>query len=472
MSSVLRPFPATPRFGISRRHIIVGFGIAAFAAISLLSAHFLTSGTKVGVVFAAILATAPIWVYLSIRRPFIFPFALYALLVPFSNLIAIGSVGTLTKLVGALSVGALLFYIIRTKQIVRPPTAVYAWLAFLAFALASILWAMDPQRSLSLIPILLDNFFLFAIVAITPVTSSDLRIVLSAIVIGGLCAAAYGAYQLTHGASVYQNRISLQSFMNETDTLDPDAFGTMLLLSASLALTAILSARSIWLKLLYLCGFAILMMGIYGSATRGAFLAMIAIIIYLVWQSKHRVQMLVVTAVAGLASLLLPTYLWTRIIHDNTGSGRLYIWKIGLDAFSHRWAFGSGIANFPVAYNQFFLRVYEPYSTVWNRAPHNFILMFAVELGVVGLALLAWALIAQYKSVADIQPTHPLYNLRVGLQAGFIGLLVGSMFFDVIYWKWAWLTFIALVMVRNASLSAPEYLAKPLPRRLFGIRSA
>ena len=95
----------------------------AIAAVGLMAiaAMLLASGSKSGAVLALALAGAPELLYLAIRRPFIFPFGLYAVLVPFNHIIVISGLGTLTKFAGILASVALLLAVVRTKRVVRPP---------------------------------------------------------------------------------------------------------------------------------------------------------------------------------------------------------------------------------------------------------------------------------------------------------------------------------------------------------------
>jgi len=451
------------------RLVVVALG-TAMALAALAAAILLETGASRSIALSIAVAAAPLGLYLSIRRPLIFPFALYTILVPFSELVFISGMGTLTKLVGGLAIVALVFYMLRTRRTVRPPAALFAWLALIAWACTSIFWAIDTNLSLSLIGTLLQLFLMFAVVAVVPVTAFELRAILAAVTIGGVCAAAYGAYLFKQGADIQGNRIVLES-VTSSQTLDPNHFAASLLLPLSLAMMGALRTRGFWRKVLFLGLFGVLMLGVYASGSRGGFVGVAAVILYLLWKSRYRLQILLVGLVAGAASALVPTSLWARIISDPTsGSGRTGIWMIGAAAFRHYWLLGAGIANFPNAYNQSFLRVHPVLSLdwYWDRAPHDILLMIGVELGIVGLALFAWAVVAQFRTLRHVRLTHPLYDVRLALEGAFVGLMVAALFLDVMYWKYAWLVFMAMVLARSAALcSSPSVEAshiQPAPR--------
>ena len=66
-------------------------------------------------------------------------------------------------------------------------------------------------------------------------------------------------------------------------------------------------------------------------------------------------------------------------------------------------------------------------------------------MGLVGLLLLATALILQYRSVLVIPP-GPFAWLRPVMAASLIGLIVAAMFVDVLATKFAWLLFTEMLI--------------------------
>jgi len=437
-----------------KRRFVFAALAAVISLVALVAAYELRTGAPKNIVMALVIAAAPICLYVSIRRPLIFPFALYAIAVPFSNLVYLGGFGTVTKLIGVLAAAMLTFYVVRTKRVINPPVALFAWLTYIAWVCASIAWAIDPALSLASIGILLSLFLLYVVSTLVPVTPFELRVVLAAIAVGGLCAAAYGAYAFRSGMPTSNNRFYLQS-SNTDAAIDPNHFAASLLLPIAIVLMAALSTRNMLLKFgLFVCA-GVLMTGVYASASRGAFVAVLAMVVYFVWKSRKRLQIVFLAAAASVSGLFLPTAMWSRILKDpGNGSGRTVIWSVGLDALHRYWLLGAGILNFPNAYDQSYLKIYSPVFQQWSMAAHNILVQTAVELGVVGIGILVWVVASQFRILKDIKPGDELYTVRIGLEAAFIGMLTASMFLDVLFWKYSWLTFMAMALARSAAIDA------------------
>jgi O-antigen ligase len=438
------------------RLVFAGIAIVAVALMGI-AAILLISGSKTGAMLAFGIAAAPFLLYLTISRPFIFPFGLYAILVPFNHLIVISGLGTLTKGAAMLATAALLFTIVRTKRIVRPPTVLLAWLAFVTWACMSLAWALNPDESLSLIGTLLQLFILFAATALTPIGGGELRILLAMLVLGGTAAAAYGGELFLGGAQTFGNRLFLQSG-KAGEYLDPNHFAAALLLPIAIVLVGALRGSTLLVRFASVACFGVLMIGIYASGSRGGLVAVAALALYVLWRTRKWLQLAALVLLGGAMSFALKTAMWERFAADvGSGSGRTSIWTVGAHAFAAHPLIGAGAGNFPDAYNLSLLQMYTPVFASWDRGAHNLLLMVGVELGIVGLALLLWVLVGQSRVLRYIGPQHDLYDIRIALEAAFVSLLVISMFLDTLYWKYAWLTFTMLLVARSASLeSAPQ----------------
>jgi putative inorganic carbon (hco3(-)) transporter len=439
---------------------LASIAVAVVAALLMgIAGILLVSGSKTAAVLAFGIAAAPMLLYLAISRPFIFPFGLYAILVPFNHLIVISGLGTLTKGAAMLATAALLFTVVRTKRIVHPPTVLFAWLAFVTWACMSLAWALNPDESLSLIGTLLQLFVLFVATAVAPISSAELRILLAMLVLGGTAAAAYGGELFLGGAQTNANRLFLQSG-TAGEYLDPNHFAAALLLPIAIVLVATLRGPTLLVRFASIACFGVLMIGIYASGSRGGLIAVAALALFVLWRTRKWLQLAVIVLLAAALSFTLKTAMWARFAADmGTGSGRTSIWAVGAHAFTAHPVIGAGAGNFPDAYNLSLLQLYTPVFASWDRGAHNLVLMVGVELGLVGLALLLWVLIGQSRVLRHIGPRHDLFDIRIALEAAFVGLLVISMFLDTLYWKYAWLTFTMLVLARSASLETVPHRA-------------
>jgi O-antigen ligase len=167
-------------------------------------------------------------------------------------------------------------------------------------------------------------------------------------------------------------------------------------------------------------------------------------------------QLAVAAAVTVLVAAGAPTSVWQRFSTalQTGGSGRTSIWAVALEAAKHRLLQGYGIGNFPNAYDMFYLRVHQPYPFGWESPAHNLVMHYLVELGVVGLALIAGFFVAQFLSLRVISRSDDLYDYRVALEAAILAIAAVSLTIDLFTYKYAWLVFSVAALLRNAALSA------------------
>jgi O-antigen ligase len=416
--------------------------IAAWAAISM-------AGTKTGAVLALVAALGVPLAYAAVIAPTLFPLSLYLFLVPLDGLLDVGAVGTVTRILGAFSAAALLFYMIRTKRAVEPARSMVWWVLLYLWAAASMFWAIDVPTAQQSLPTELQLFGLYFVIAMFPIDRKMLSQVVFIAVAGAVAAGAYGDYYYHTSAAA----IAARFISNDSGNLNPDHFGASMILPIALCVTALVWTRNLFTRLGCLAGLAALLWAVDLSGSRGAALAVLAVMIYLLVRDRHRVQMAVMAGILFAAVLvtsgqnLIQRFSMSMV---NGGAGRTDIWRIGLHAFEQHWIFGAGYGNFPFAYDTAFINVFEPFYTKWHRASHNIILHAAVELGVIGAVFLIAAWIGQYRELRAIHESDPLYPLRLALEAGLIGLFVAGMFADIMTMKYTWTVFILIALARNA----------------------
>lgn len=422
----------------------IGLSVAAFL---FLEALLLTQDSKLFDVLALILTVVPVAIYFGIKRPLLFPFALFLALVPFDTLLLVSRAGTLTKFLAILSGFAALVFLIRTKKAV-PTSRSLLWWGVVAFWMtASVAWALDATLSWKYISTFLQLFSLYAIISMLPVTGKDLKVLLAAVVLGGTAAGAYGAYYFLHQPALLQERLFIA---NAETTVDPNLFGAALILPISLAVMSVLRMRRLGLKALYALPVAIMFGALLFTGSRGAILAVGVMFLYFFFRTPFRTQVGAVLATGIAMSFVVAPHIWTRFAQAGAtgGAHRIPIWHIGFAAFQQHWLIGAGIGNFVTAYDQVFLKAATLF-TQWSRAPHNLLLGTAAELGVVGLFFMLTAWFYQFKTVAHIKKGDAAYDLRVALEGSIIALFVASMFLDVIFTKFAWSTFLMLAILRS-----------------------
>ncbi|HET9029675.1 MAG TPA: O-antigen ligase family protein [Candidatus Aquilonibacter sp.] len=448
---------ATSLSGIAaaRRPAPSTLGAICIAILALLAAigAIMLAGTKTGFALAMLAVLGPVCAYSALTAPLVFPFALFVLLVPFDNLLGFSSFGTVTKLVAIMSGAALVLYLVRTRRIAIPDRQTFLWWgAFALWVILSLMWAIDPAYGATRVATLLQLMALYAAISLMPVDRRALGWLVAAIIASGVLAGGYGAYLFHSGVDVSKDG---RLFMADADTLiDPNQFAAALILPLTLALMAAVSVRRMSVRIALLLALLVLGGGVAVAGSRGAFLAILAALIYLMVRSRKRL------AIAGVAfggigiALAMYSNVLTRFSNaaSTGGAGREDIWKVGLAAFREHPIFGYGFGNFPYAFDQAFMLVSQNYYTRWHRAAHDILISTSVELGIVGLILLFGAAWKQFRSLRVIPDTDPLFSLRLAIEAGMIGLFFASLFLDTLTTKYFWLLFMLAAMTRNAAL--------------------
>jgi O-antigen ligase len=150
------------------------------------------------------------------------------------------------------------------------------------------------------------------------------------------------------------------------------------------------------------------------------------------------------------------------------GAGRLSIWKTAYAAFRKAWLLGSGTGNFQEAYDRSWFDVYHGTYLHWHIVAHNLIAQTAVELGGVGLALTLFAWWIQFRSLAKIESTSRYADLRITLEAATLGLLVSSLFLDIMWYKYTWEAFM-LAALTHQFVRSPAAEAAPIAAPVSGM---
>ena len=172
------------------------------------------------------------------------------------------------------------------------------------------------------------------------------------------------------------------------------------------------------------------------SGTRGAWLAVVVVVALFVLPQlpgRKRVAAIVAVVVLVVAAYQLPGV--ADLIAERSGNalstggaGRADIWTVAAQIYQSAPVLGVGFANFPIAYTPEAVAaasITSVYRLEVGNAPHNVVVGTAVELGPIGLVLLAGFL-------------GPLV-LRRGwgpdaatIQAALASLLVVALFLDVL----------------------------------------
>lgn len=459
LAALRRRGEPSPQLIVTAIMLCVGL-LAAYAVIAL-------AGTKTGMALALLCVAGPVALYAAIFWPQVFPFGLFVFLVPFDNLLVVSSLGTLTKFLAIASTVALVAWMLRTRRFVTPDRSVLAWGALMAWMLLSLIWAIDPQEAYGYLATSIGLFTLYAVASFFPVTASGLRMILLTVMASGVAAAVYGGFVFGSGRDIAGGgRLFLSndaSLTSASSFINPDHFGASMIVPFALILGVLSAAKNLWVRVFCTIGLSAVTYGVAISGSRGALLAIGLTFLYMAVRSRHRLAL----AALGLGGVAVAIALNPSILMrfgnatSTGGAGRADIWKVGIAAFRHYWLIGAGYANFPNAFDQNFLSVSQAYYTHWHRVSHNDLIGVAVELGIVGLAIFLGAWVMQFRALRRIPPEHPLYSIRVSLEASIIGLFAASFFLNTMTQKYIWLTFIVIALTRNCAFGQARRPAAP-----------
>lgn len=430
-------------------------------------------GSHTGMALALCLFMTPLAAYFAIKRPWLFPVSLYALLVPsdsYLNFTSLTGGSSLTKIAAILATGAMMAYLARNKRFVDPGRAVVGWLAYGAWASLTMLWGYDVETgTLVLWGTLWQLLFFYVILSVARIEEDEFRIIIVSWIIGNMFASVFGATVFGFGGAKFDNSGRLKAHFDPDNKLLSDLFSASFVFPVALMTMYIL--RTAWglKKLGLMLVFAVLIIGQFVVGSRGGILADGLVCVYYFFKGRYRGQLMFLAALAFTASFAFPTATWGRFLKPDPsgGSGRIEIWKVGLAALKDHWIWGGGFAQFENLYDKYFLTVWNQYYEHWHRGPHNIILQAWVEQGLIGLGimLLAWWL--TYKSMAHVPKDHPRYDERVAVEAGVFGAFVAAIFVGVMLSKFTFWMFTIVSLYRqvtlrsvNASLAAK----KPLDR--------
>jgi O-antigen ligase len=264
--------------------------------------------------------------------------------------------------------------------------------------------------------------------------------------------------------------VQWDNYLNEED-----AYGPLMCIGVGYCYYYYESLEKSFLKKMALITLFLCIVGVTVSFARGAFIVLIAVLLYLLLLSKNRVKTLIV----GLSSVFIILYsasvffpenaFWTEMSSSfegtstGTGRDRKVLWSVAWEEFKDNPILGVGSYNFGVKAPKYIEKVsesgkYLDPSQIWGRALHNGYFQILSELGIVGASVFLMILIDFYKSNSVIRiesknvsysdyPIRPenditihkeYYHISKGIQAGVFAFLLSAFFYDILYYNWFW----------------------------------
>lgn len=212
-------------------------------------------------------------------------------------------------------------------------------------------------------------------------------------------------------------------------------------------------------------------LAVFGTTSRGAFLGVLGMAVFLGLKSRHRVLTIVFGGAILIGLIGFMPDSWTDRMHgistheDHSAQSRLYTWQMILNLAAHNPITGGG---FLVTENP---NTWQTYATTeWLRAysPHSIYFQVLAEHGFVGLTiyLSIWVMAWRRCSLIIKRSTEPdmvwAGNLARMIQPSLIGFLIGGAFVNLAHYDLP-LYFVLLVVLCEVELKRQKLGATPQP---------
>lgn len=213
-----------------------------------------------------------------------------------------------------------------------------------------------------------------------------------------------------------------------------------------MCLYLIVRARSLWMRLLWGAAFAGLILGVVGTQSRGATIALACMFMFLWWKGRQKAVGLVLIGIvtAGIVNYAPDVYFdrlntITTYQQESSAMGRIMAWKTAVRMAEKYPILGVGSGHFAVKLGtEFRPPEFGVRNLPWLTA-HSMYFLLLGELGIPGITFLLAMLIGNYlinnsliRSARNSSPE--LANLFLMLNASLIAFAIGGAFLSVAYY--------------------------------------
>lgn len=198
-------------------------------------------------------------------------------------------------------------------------------------------------------------------------------------------------------------------------------------------------------RFLALALLVLLIVSIVVSGSRGAFVGLVATLIYLLYKEKRLLSGLVVLAILSVPAYYLVSDRYVERIEsirdyqeDVSVNIRFQLWRAAVDMIADYPVFGVGTGNFPNAYGGAY-RAAGSQSLYWS--PHNVFIQIITEMGLVGftiyilfIATIFWINKKTRALLAGFAERRKLIFLTRAVDVGLVGYIVAGQFITATYY--------------------------------------
>jgi tetratricopeptide (TPR) repeat protein len=219
-------------------------------------------------------------------------------------------------------------------------------------------------------------------------------------------------------------------------------FAGFILLTLPVALVQFLTAKTNYDKSLFATTSVLLSVNLYFTFSQAAWIAFAFVLFILIWLGRH----LPWKTLAGrylvlvtLASLIIIGFIQAHSapvgesiqqassIQENAVDNRIDYWKTSWEIFTHYPIVGVGLGNFETIYTHYQQNIWS-----FSVSPHNILLLFLTEMGILGLIAFTYFLVYLTRKIKTVLNYSSYkdpngYYYAVGIVGGIIASFCHSM---------------------------------------------
>jgi probable O-glycosylation ligase (exosortase A-associated) len=380
---------------------------------------------------------AVLWIWISVMNPHTQSWG-FAQSMPFAAIIA----GT-----------TVLAMMARPKDLYFPNTALtWLLLAFSAWMCLSTLFAIGPEDPLPALNKVLKILGMTVVVALLVRTRKDIEMLVWVIVVSlGFYGAKGGLFTIRSGGA-YRVWGPTGTFIEGNNEV---ALALIMVVPLMMYLVPLIVNK--WGKRAMWAAAGLCVLASLGSYSRGAALALAAMLAFLWLKSQEKLKLgALLVVLAPLALVFMPEQWHSRIDtintyeQDSSAMGRINAWKMAANLAGDHPLFGGGFQ----IYNRFIFQLYAPNPNDIHAA-HSIYFQVLGEHGYVGLAiyllmyLVVWRngswVIRNADKIPELEWAGRLARM---LQVSLIGFLVGGAFLSLAYFDVPYYIMVIMVATR------------------------
>lgn len=398
------------------------------------------------------------FVWISLMNPHKFAFG-FAFDFPFVAVVAVATLlgMSITKDTINLPLNAITFLL----------TALPVWMSI------TYLFALEPEAGFSRWIEVLKVFFFVLVTASLLNSRKHIELLLWVVVISvGFYGVKGGLFTLLTGGGSKVYGPPGASYIS-----DNNAISVALVMTIPLMNYLRMVATSNWIKRGFLVAMMLSGMAVLGSQSRGAFLAVFSMLVFLFGKSQKKLTFgLMLFVLFPLAIGFMPES-WTERMHtiqtyeqDTSAMGRMNSWHMAINLANDRPLVGGGFE--PYSPKTFAMYAPDPLDV---HSAHSVLFQMLGEHGYVGLGLfLALGIVAWFYARRTIAAScgRPEYawagDMARAIQVSLIGFAIGGLFVNISYWELQYYEIVVLMVVyrlvkSNERMNGSESNGKPIP---------